>query len=164
MNFELFIAKRIISNKTYKSSVSAPIIKIGIAAIAIGIVVMLIAIATGFGLQEKIRDKVAAFNGHIEITNYDTNASDESQVPISTDQEFYPEFKSIEGITHIQATATKFGVIRTEEDFEGVVVKGVGADYNWKYFEEFLVDGRLPDFSGKRNEEILISNYFTPWV
>ena len=159
MNFELFIAKRIISNKTYKSSVSAPIIKIGIAAIAIGIVVMLIAIATGFGLQEKIRDKVAAFNGHIEITNYDTNASDESQVPISTDQEFYPEFKSIEGITHIQATATKFGVIRTEEDFEGVVVKGVGADYNWKYFEEFLVDGRLPDFSGKRNEEILISNY-----
>ena len=159
MNFELFVAKRIISNKTYKSSVSAPIIKIGIAAIAIGIVVMLIAIATGFGLQEKIRDKVAAFNGHIEITNYDTNASDESQVPISTDQEFYPEFKSIEGITHIQATATKFGVIRTEEDFEGVVIKGVGADYNWKYFEEFLVDGRLPDFSAKRNEEILISNY-----
>ena len=93
MNFELFIAKRIIGNKTYKSSVSAPIIKIGIAAIAIGIIVMLIAIATGLGLQQKIRDKVVAFNGHIEITNYDTNASDESQVPISINQEFYPKFK-----------------------------------------------------------------------
>ncbi|WP_282040613.1 ABC transporter permease [Winogradskyella flava] len=159
MNFELFIAKRIIGNKTYKSSVSAPIIKIGIAAIAIGIIVMLIAIATGLGLQQKIRDKVVAFNGHIEITNFDTNASDESQVPISIKQDFYPEFNNVEGVKHIQGVATKFAVIRTETEFEGIVVKGVGADYNWDYFEEFLVDGRVPDFSGKRNEEILISNY-----
>ncbi|MBT8243730.1 MAG: ABC transporter permease [Winogradskyella sp.] len=159
MNFELFIAKRIIGSKSYKSSVSAPIIKIGIAAIAIGIVVMLIAIATGLGLQEKIRDKVAAFNGHIIVDNYDTNASDESQVPISIDQDFYPEFTAVEGITHIQGTASKFTLIRTEQDFEGVVVKGVGKDYSWNYFEEFLVDGRLPDFSGKLNNEILISNY-----
>ena len=159
MNLELFIAKRIIGNKAYKSSVSAPIIKIGIAAIAIGIIVMLIAIATGLGLQQKIRDKVVAFNGHIEITNYDTNASDESQVPISRDQDFYPEFNTVEEVTHIQGVATKFAVIRTETDFEGVVVKGVGADYKWDYFKEFLVEGRLPDFSGKRNEDILISTY-----
>lgn len=159
MNFELFIAKRIIGNKTYKSSVSAPIIKIGIAAIAIGIIVMLIAIATGLGLQQKIRDKVVAFNGHIEITNYDTNASDESQVPISRDQDFYPNFNSVEGVKHIQAVATKFAVIRTETDFEGVVVKGVGADYKWDYFKEFLVEGRLPDFTKKRNEEVLVSQY-----
>ncbi|APY07694.1 transmembrane permease [Winogradskyella sp. J14-2] len=159
MNFELFIAKRIIGNKAYKSSVSAPIIKIGIAAIAIGIIVMLIAIATGLGLQQKIRDKVVAFNGHIEITNYDTNASDESQVPISSDQDFYPNFNAVEEVTHIQGIATKFAVIRTDTDFEGVVIKGVGADYKWDYFKEFLVEGRLPDFSGKRNEEILISSY-----
>ncbi len=119
MNLELFIAKRIIGNKAYKSSVSAPIIKIGIAAIAIGIIVMLIAIATGLGLQQKIRDKVVAFNGHIEITNYDTNASDESQVPISRDQDFYPKFNAVEEVTHIQGIATKFAVIRTETDFEG---------------------------------------------
>lgn len=159
MNLELFIAKRIIGNKAYKSSVSAPIIKIGIAAIAIGIIVMLIAIATGLGLQQKIRDKVVAFNGHIEITNYDTNASDESQVPILRDQDFYPKFNAVEEVTHIQGVATKFAVIRTETDFEGVVIKGVGADYKWDYFKEFLVEGRLPDFSGKRNEEILISSY-----
>lgn len=159
MNFELFIAKRIIGNKTYKSSVSAPIIKIGIAAIAIGIIVMLIAIATGFGLQQKIRDKVVAFNGHIEITNYDTNASDESQIPISINQEFYPNFKTIEGIKYVQGVATKFAVFKTQTDFEGVVIKGVGPDYNWEYFKEFLVDGRLPDFTQKRNEEILISTY-----
>ena len=159
MNFEFFIAKRIIGNKAYKSSVSAPIIKIGIAAIAIGMIVMLIAIATGFGLQQKIRDKVVAFNGHIEITNFDTNASDESQVPISINQDFYPDFKAVEGIKHVQGVAKKFAVIRTEKDFEGVVIKGIGADYNWDYFEEFLVEGRVPDFTQKRNEEILISQY-----
>lgn len=159
MNFELFLAKRIINSKAYKSSVSAPIIKIGIAAIAIGIIVMLIAIATGLGLQQKIRDKVVAFNGHIEITNYDSNASDESQVPISTDQDFYPVFNAVEGITHIQGVATKFAVIRTTTDFEGVIVKGVGKDYQWSYFKEFLVEGRLPDFTKDRNEEILISSY-----
>lgn len=159
MNFELYIAKRIIGSKAYKNSVSAPIIKIGITAIAIGIIVMLIAIATGLGLQQKIRDKVVAFNGHITIENYDNNASDESQVPISLNQDFYPKFTTVSGISHIQATANKFAVIRTLTDFEGVIIKGVGKDYRWNYFEEFLVDGRLPNFTQKLNNEILISQY-----
>ncbi|MBO3097663.1 ABC transporter permease [Gelidibacter pelagius] len=159
MNYEFFIAKRIIGSKAYKSSVSAPIIKIGIAAIAIGIVVMLIAIATGIGLQQKIRDKVVAFNGHVTITNFDSNVSDESEIPISKNQDFYPEFKSVDGIRHVQATATKFGVIRTSTDFEGVVLKGVGSDYDWRYFEEFLLEGRLPDYKGEMSNEVLISQY-----
>jgi lipoprotein-releasing system permease protein len=159
LNYEFFIAKRIIGSKAYKSSVSAPIIKIGIAAIAIGIVVMLIAIATGIGLQQKIRDKVVAFNGHVTITNFDSNVSDESEIPISIHQDFYPEFKNIDGIRHVQATATKFGVIRTATDFEGVVLKGVGSDYDWRYFKEFLIEGRLPDYSGEMSNEVLISQY-----
>jgi lipoprotein-releasing system permease protein len=159
LNFERFIAQRIIGSKTYKNSVSGPIIKIGIVAIAIGMIVMLIAVATGLGLQKKIREKVVAFNGHIIINNFDSNASDDAQVPISLNQEFYPEFHQVEGIKHIQGVATKFGVVRTTTDFEGVVVKGVGSDYDWKYFKEFLIAGRLPDFNGKRNEEVLISSY-----
>ncbi|WP_066226218.1 ABC transporter permease [Formosa haliotis] len=159
MNYEYFLAKRIIGNKAYKSSVSAPIIKIGIAAITIGIVVMMIAIATGIGLQQKIRDKVVAFNGHITISNFDSNNSQESVVPISTHQEFYPEFKSVEGINHIQGVATKFGVIRTATDFEGIVLKGVGKDFTWDYFKEFLIEGRLPDFTKDRTEDVLISKF-----
>ncbi|MGE5943619.1 MAG: ABC transporter permease [Flavobacteriales bacterium] len=159
MNYEYFIAKRIIGSKAYKSSISAPIIKIGIAAIAIGIVVMMVAIATGIGLQQKIRDKVVAFNGHVTITNYDSNNSQESVFPISTKQDFYPEFKSVEGVRHIQAVATKFGVIRTETDFEGLVLKGVGGDYDWSYFKDFLVEGRVPDYTQKRNEDVLMSQY-----
>lgn len=159
MNYEYFIAKRIIGSKAYKSSISAPIIKIGIAAIAVGIVVMMVAIATGIGLQQKIRDKVVAFNGHVTISNYDSNTSQESVFPISMNQEFYPEFKSVEGIKHVQAVASKFGVIRTESDFEGAYLKGVGADYDWEYFKEFLVEGNLPDYTKKRNEDVLISQY-----
>ncbi|HAI19992.1 MAG TPA: transmembrane permease, partial [Xanthomarina gelatinilytica] len=159
LKFEYFIAKRIIDSKAYKSSVSAPIIKIGIAAIAIGIIVMMIAIATGIGLQQKIREKVVAFNSDIIISNFDSNNSQESGNPVSMEQYFYPEFKSVEGVAHIQAVATKFGVIRTETDFEAVILKGVGADFNWTYFQDFLVEGRVPDYSGDRNEEVLISQY-----
>lgn len=159
MKFEYFLAKRIISGKAHKSSVSAPIIKIGIAAIAIGIVVMMVAIATGIGLQQKIRDKVVAFNGHVSITNFDSNNSQESLIPLIKNQDFYPNFKSVEGVKHIQAVATRFGVIRTENDFEGAYLKGVGADYNWEYFKEFLVEGELPDYTKKRNENVLISKY-----
>ncbi|MBT8258043.1 MAG: ABC transporter permease, partial [Bacteroidia bacterium] len=124
MKFEYFIAKRIIGSKSYKSSVSAPIIKIGIAAIAIGIIVMLIAIATGIGLQQKIRDKAVAFNGHLTISSFDSNISEESLNPISSKQEFYPNFNSVPGVSYIQVVAHKFGVIRTESDFEGMVLKG----------------------------------------
>ena len=159
MNYEFFIAKRIIGSKAYKSSISAPIIKIGIAAIAIGMVVMMVTVAISIGLQQKIRDKVVAFNGHVTITNYDTNNSQESVNPISINQDFYPEFKAVAGIKHIQGVASKFGVIRTQTDFEGVYLKGVGADYNWHYFKEFLVEGKLPDYTQKRNEDVLISKY-----
>ncbi|WP_308990847.1 FtsX-like permease family protein [Mariniflexile litorale] len=159
MNYEFFLAKRIIGSKAYKSSVSAPIIKIGIAAIAIGIVVMMVAIATGIGLQQKIRDKVVAFNGHITITNYDSNNSQESLFPVSKKQDFYPEFKSVEGVKHVQAVASRFGVIRTETDFEGAYLKGVGSDYDWTYFKEFLIEGNLPDYTQDRNENVLISQY-----
>ena len=73
MNLERFIAKRLIGSKSYKSSISAPIIKIAIVAIAVGVIMMLIAFATGLGLQNKIRDKISAFNGHITISNFDNN-------------------------------------------------------------------------------------------
>jgi len=119
----------------------------------------MIAIATGTGLQLKIREKVAAFNGHIQIYKYDTNNSDASLNPISKKQNFYPKFTSVKGINHIQAIATKAGIIRNEITFEGVVAKGVGVDYKWDYLKEFLKEGRLPDYSGKLNEEVLISNY-----
>ena len=159
MNFEFFIAKRLISAQSYKSSVSAPIIKIGVLAIAISTIVMLFAVAISVGLQQKIRDKAVAFNGHITISNFDTNLSEGAQAPIKKNQLFYPEFKEVDGITHVQAVAQKFGIIRTETDFEGLFLKGVGIDYNWKYFKEFLIQGTLPNYSESYSDEVLISEH-----
>lgn len=122
---------------------------------------MLVAIATGIGLQKKIKEKVSAFNGDIVITYFDTNFSDDSQNPISIQQSgiHNDDFLAIEGIRHIQPVAVKSGIIRTQTDFEGVVVKGVNTEYDWQFFEEFLTTGRLPDYSKNLNSEILISSY-----
>lgn len=157
MHVEWFIAKRLITGKVHKGTISAPILKIAIVAIALGMVMMLIAIATGVGLKYKIREKIAAFNGHIQISNYDNNISEVSVVPILLEQDFYPEFTTVQGVAHIQAVAVKGGIIRTEETFEGILAKGVGKDYDWTVFREYLVAGRLPDFTGERNEEVLLS-------
>lgn len=159
MNLEYFIAKRLIATKSYKSSISSPIIKIAITAIAIGIIMMIMAAATGIGLQDKIREKVSAFNGHIIISNFDDNQSQVNIEPISINQSFYPKFKNIEGISHVQAVASKAGIIRTEKAFEGIIYKGVGKDYNFSNLEEYLIDGKIPNLKSELNTEILISEY-----
>ncbi|SHH74779.1 ABC transporter permease [Wenyingzhuangia marina] len=157
MNFELFIANRLTRSQEYKNSVSSPIIKIAIIAIALGMMMMIISIATGIGLQRKIRDKVAGFNGHVVISNYDNNQSKTTQNPISIHQNFYPKFTTVSGIKHVQVFATRAGIIRTEDSFEGVVLKGVDKDYDWSFFKEYLQAGRLPVFSDKASKEVLVS-------
>ena len=159
LKLEYFIAKRLITAKDHKSSISAPIIKIAITAIALGMIMMIVSIATGIGLQEKIRQKVSAFNGHIIISGYNDNNSDVSTRPISIYQNFYPNFKTVDGIQHIQAVASKGGMIRTESAFEGIIFKGVGKEYQTDNLKEYLVEGRLPDFKTILNEETLISQY-----
>ena len=159
LNLEYFIANRLIAAKDHKSSISAPIIKIAIIAIALGMIMMIISVATGIGLQQKIRQKVAAFNGHIIISAYNDNNSDVSTRPISTHQKFYPKFNAVEGIEHIQAVASKAGIIRTATAFEGIIFKGVGKDYQTENLNEYLVKGRLPNFKQALNEEVIISEF-----
>ncbi|MCF6213572.1 MAG: ABC transporter permease [Flavobacteriaceae bacterium] len=157
MNYELFIAKRIIFSKQGKSSISAPIIKIAITAIALGIIVMLISVATGVGLQHKIREKVAAFQGHIQITNYDNNNSEITVNPIALKQDFYPEFKEVSGIKNVHVFATKAGIIRTKKDFEGVIFKGVSTDYDWRYFNNYITQGSVLSLKERPSNNVLIS-------
>jgi lipoprotein-releasing system permease protein len=157
LNYELFIAKRIIASKRYKSSISSPIIKIAIIAISLGIIIMMIAISTGVGLQQKIREKLSGFNGHIQITNFDNNNSEITLEPVSKNQDFYPKFTLVDNIKNVQVFTTKAGIIRTETDFEGIIFKGVSNDYDWTFFNEYLIDGVLPDFTGEISNDVLIS-------
>ena len=157
LNYELFLAKRFTASKKHKSSISSPIIKIAITAISLGIVLMLITVATGVGLQQKIREKISVFKGHIQISNYDNNNSETTQNPISRKQDFYPDFSMLQGVRDVQVFATKAGVIRTEQNFEGVVLKGVDDKYDWSGVSEYLMHGRLPNISDKTTNEVVIS-------
>ncbi len=157
MNDNFFIAKRLIRSSDHKNKISSPIIKIAITSIAIGMIIMLISMATGFGLQHKIREKISAFSGHIIISNYDTNQSGLTLKPVSLHQDFYPRFKNIAGIKNVQAFATIGGIIRTPKDFEGIILKGVDSLYNWDLFKPYLIQGKIPHFGKGLNDSIILS-------
>lgn len=160
MNFEIFVSKRLASSKSYKNSVSAPIIKIAIVAVILSMIMILIAIATGTGLQSKIRNKITSFAGHITLSNFDNNRSEVTLEPLSIHQPFYPEFSEVPEVVSIHPIATKAGVIRTSETFEGIIFKGVDANYHWSFLEEYLSEGRLPTYEAEgMTNEVIISEY-----
>ena len=157
MNYELFIAKRLIANKKGKNSISSSIIKIAIVSIAVSMVVMILSISTGIGLKQKIKEKLSGLSGHIVINKFDQNNVFNSEKSISINQDFYPKFKTVMGIKHVQAFATKTGIIRTEKDFESAIFKGVGKNYDWSFFKNYLVAGSVLTIKEKQINEVLIS-------
>lgn len=155
MNFELFIAKRILSKS--KANFSKPIVRLGIISVALGLAVMIISIAIVTGFQKEIKDKVIGFGSHITITNFEVNSSFEPS-PLSINQPFYPNFDSVEGIRHVQVFATKAGIIKTDEQIEGVILKGVGSDFDWSFFEEKMIEGRhFVVNDSARTDDVIIS-------
>jgi lipoprotein-releasing system permease protein len=155
LNTDLFIARRILSKD--KGNFSHPIVRIAILSIALGILVMFVAIAILRGFQQQVKDKVIGFGAHIQITHFDENTSYEPQ-PISINQKFYPGLEKVQGIRHIQVYATKAGIIKTTDQIQGVVMKGIGSDYDWSFFQNKIVEGKAFHVSdtGKTND-VLIS-------
>ena len=159
MNLEYFIAKRLIASKSYKSSVSSPIIKIAILAIALSILMMIMSVATGVGLQEKIREKISAFNGHVIVSNFDDNQSQVTAEPIDSKILPISQLKKNSFVTHVQPIITKGALIRTETEVEGIIFKGVDATYQWDNLKEFLVEGKIPIYKEGDINEVLISQF-----
>lgn len=141
MNVEFFIAKRLSGSKDRVNSISGPIVSVAITGIALGMVVMIVSIAIVTGFKAEIRSKVFGFGAHLQILNYDSNVSYETK-PISKKQDFLPGLKRNPGIRHIQSFATKAGIIKTGKDIEGVVVKGIGSDFDWSFFNQYFVSGK----------------------
>jgi len=154
LNPERFIAGRILSPE--KTNFSYPIVRIAIISIALGMTVMFVSIAILTGFQKEIREKVIGFGAHIQITHYDENSSFEPR-PVSINQPFYPGLMKVNGIKHIQVYANKAGIIKTKDQIQGVVLKGVGKDYDWSFFKDKIIEGRnftVPD-TGKTNDVII---------
>ena len=157
MNLPYFIAQRLIKGRREETSFSRPINVIAIIGIAMGLAVMILAVSTLTGFKKAIREKVVGFGSNIQIMHFDSNLSFET-VPISDTQEFIPKIKKIPGISHIQVFATKAGIIKTDEDIQGVVLKGIGSDYDWSYFRSNLVDGSVFTVTDTgRSDKVIIS-------
>lgn len=157
MNIELFISRRLFFDKANKKLLSQRIIRIALAGIAMGLAVMIISVAVVTGFQNEIRNKVIGFGSHIQIVNYDSNNSFETQA-VSKNQPFIPMIKKIPGVEHIQYFTTKPGMIKTDESIQGIVLKGVDTDYNWDFMSGYLVEGHLPEINDSlRINDILVS-------
>ena len=146
MNVEYFIAKRLVSAKEGNNRLSRPIIRIAILAIALSVAVMLISIGVVKGFKKDIADKVIGFGSHIQITAFSDNNSYETKA-ISKNQDFYPSIENEKGINHIQYFATKAGIIKTADEIHGVILKGVGSDFNRDFFKDNLVEGEVPIYN-----------------
>ena len=158
MNLEFFIAKRIFSSGEKKKSISQAIAKISVAGIALGLAVMILAVAIVTGFQEQIREKVIGFGSHFVILNYDSNNSYQT-IPIRKNQPFCAEIAKQQGIKHIQVFALKAGIIKTDNDIQGVVLKGVDSDYDWEFFNKNIVRGtNFTVTEGETTNKIIISN------
>jgi lipoprotein-releasing system permease protein len=157
MNLPYFIANRLIKGRREGTSFSRPINVIAIVGIAMGLAVMILAVSILTGFKQQIREKVVGFGSHIQIMNFDSNISFET-TPISDTQKFIPLIRDIRGISHIQVFATKAGIIRTEEEIQGVVLKGIGSDFDWNYFRSNMVEGSVFSVSDTgRTDKVIIS-------
>lgn len=158
LNTPLFIARRIGSGKQGKSYTGL-IRKISVLSIALGLAVMIIAMAVVTGFQNEIREKVIGFGAHIQIANFDYNVSYEP-IPISREQDFVEPLKAMPDIRHVQEFATKTGIIKTDEDIHGIIMKGIGQDFDWSFFAPRMIEGTpLMLGDSARSDEVIISKY-----
>jgi lipoprotein-releasing system permease protein len=144
--------------KAIKKFLSQKIIRIALVGIALGLAVMIISVAVITGFKNEIRNKVIGFGSHIQVVNFDSNNSYETQ-PVSKKQPFLGELKTLGGVSQVQVFATKPGMIKTDEYIQGIVFKGVDSGYDWSFFSKNLKEGNLPVINDTlRSEEILISD------
>ena len=155
MNISFFIAKRLIGKNEHRFS--RPVISIAITAIALSLTVMLMSIAILKGFQNEITDKVIGFSSHIQVSNFSNGNSYESTLLNHTDSLKLSLLK-IKGIKHIQSYATKAGIIKTDKEIHGVVMKGLNSDFNSTFIKKILIQGNIPSFGElKRSNNVLIS-------
>ena len=140
MNTNLYIARRIFSAKENRNNLSHRIVNIALFGIVLGLVVLILSVAIVTGYKSEVGRKVIGFGSHLQIVNLDSNQSFET-APISEVQPFIQELKNMEGIRHVQVFATKPGIIRTDDEIQGVVLKGIGPDFDWSFFLENKVAG-----------------------
>lgn len=143
---ESFIARRLYKSEQGSRSVSRPAVLIAQIGVALGLAVMLVTIAVSFGFKHEVREKAVGFSSHIHISNYES-AQDFEALPVAADTSLMQMLASMKGVKHVQRYAVKPGVLRTDDDFIGYILKGVGEDYDLSFYAQYLKEGIVPQFS-----------------
>jgi lipoprotein-releasing system permease protein len=160
MSLEFFLASRLVSRKNKnKDNKVEPAIRIAIIGIAVGLAVMLIAWAIVMGFRREVRNKIIGVNSHIQITSYFSNFTYEMN-PVRVSDTLVEELKAVPGVAHVQRLYTKPGMIKTENDFQTVVLKGADTDFDGTFLKSCLIAGKMPDYS-KPSNEVLISEHLS---
>lgn len=158
MKLEFFIVNKIKSGGISGKRLAGPVVKVAIAGIVLGMVVMILSIATGLGFQREIRGKIIGFGSHIQVISYDFNLSFQTS-PIDKDPILEQRLDSVPGVLHVQQFATKPGLIKTDNDMQGVVLRGVGMEFDWSFFQTIIKQGDTLSLSeDKVSSGILISD------
>lgn len=157
MNLPLFIAKRIYSDQGDKRKVSRPVIRIAIAGVAIGLAVMIITVSVVLGFKHTIRDKVAGFGGHIQVSNL-LKYNDSDPYSIVVNDSLMQVMRHLPGTKHIQRYSYVQGLLKTDDDFLGVIFKGVGPEFDASFLKDNLLSGTIPEFSDSTSKyQLLVS-------
>jgi lipoprotein-releasing system permease protein len=162
MKFELFVAKRSFGRDEKNENISQKLVRIAIFGIALCITVMIISISVLVGFKTEIRDKIIGFGSHIQIVNYDSNTSFETVTPIEENSQITQQVKEIAGIKHIQPFAIKAGIIKTDNEIQGIVMKGIDSHYDWSFFKRTMVEGSAFQVTDTATtNKVVISNYLS---
>ena len=157
MNTELFIAKRLYKGeKKNEKRVSSPAVSIAVTGIALGLTVMILSVCIVIGFKKEIRGKVIGFGSHIQITSFEDNSSYELN-PIAISDTLMNKLNANTQIRHVQPYIIKPGIIKTDENFQGIVLKGVNDAYDWDFFKKNMVEGHIiqPDDTSGVNQAIV---------
>ena len=146
MNWKLFVAQRIYQSRDGEREVSRPAVLIARWGIAIGLAVMIVAVAVVVGFKHEVRDKVVGIGSDIAITNFDAQKSYET-MPIAAGDSLMEALRATLGVKHVQRYSTKPGMIMTDDNFLGMVLKGVAQEYDWTFLRKHLQEGEIPAFS-----------------
>ena len=157
MNLPLFIARHIYHEQDNRKKVSRPAIRIATAGVAIGLAVMIVSVGVVLGFKHTIRDKVIGFGSHVTVADFMALHYD-SPNPVCMSDSMMEVLKSIEGVSHVQRYAQKQGILKTDDDFLGVMMMGIGPDYDTTFIGNSIVEGELPAFSDeKSSNQIVVS-------
>lgn len=158
MSFEYFIARRIYSdNGEGGKRFSRPAIRIAMAGIAVGLMVMIVSLAVVMGFKREVTQKVIGFGSHIQMVSL-TQTYEYEMLPVLTTDSLEKAVRKVGGIDHIQKYATILGILKTDDDFCGLTFYGIGEDYDRKFFENNIVEGEMPKFGSKKSSnELMVS-------